>query len=210
MAIRMAVALLAVVACVAACTRIITRGEHGFLAIGDSKAEVLAKLRQSGVGHLELVPTNEEIVSDPDAKSLRRFAESPGIIVWSHAEPLPLRIEFPDGTVTSVWPAEITKLEDLRAQLPLGTPRSAVLLLVAEQPRDRRLTVAEHIPNHGPHSLAGLTPEAESYMLAHDHWRFDGLREACAFEPFYSRVSVSFEGDHLSKVEHWCFPFELP
>jgi hypothetical protein len=32
----------------------------------------------------------------------------------------------------------------------------------------------------------------------------------CAFDPFYSRVTLLFDGQRLERIEHFCLLYELP
>ncbi|MEZ4332416.1 MAG: hypothetical protein R3F35_11715 [Myxococcota bacterium] len=202
--------LLISLVCLPSCTRSIVRGERGILSIGDPKVRVLEKLRTAGVGSIELVPENEDSVLRPSADDLNRFAGSPGLTIWTQRDPLPLRIDFSGDKVQTAWPPGLTKLEDLRLRFVPGTLRSEVLQVVADLAQDRDLSMAERIPNNGPFALAALSPADESYLLAHDFWRFEGLEEACALEPFYSRVRLEFRHDVLRRVTHQCIPFEMP
>jgi len=58
-------------------------------------------------------------------------------------------------------------------------------------------------------AFANVEEERDALLNGEDTWSLDALDSLCPFEPFYSRVSLHFEGQRLHLIEHFCLAYEL-
>lgn len=190
------------------CTHVIAHGGLGPFLIGEDKQQVLETLRAEGIHNIALVSAYRDAfdVTDGDAEDLIRTSE--GILVRAGDLPDPLRIEFAGPTVVHVF-GGASELATLRAKLAAGQSRDAVITTLRSETRRFGLKIEAYVPQ-GETVALPLAPEARRRVLGENHWRFDAAPALCGFEAFYSQVELIFEGDRLVRLEHFCFPFELP
>jgi hypothetical protein len=195
------------------CTRVATEGQVGPFTIGSSKAEVLGVIEKSNVARLTLLPRVEESLTGFDRKALDVFSDAPGVNVWAHNEPLALEIEFTGNLVVlrnpslSHFPAELLRLA---AKLQPKTTRGQFFDLLASEPVASRLTVAGAVPSGQWVPIPFKDSASMQLALKQSKWRFDGLKAVCPFQSYYSTFKVIFVEDRLVRIEHFCFPYELP
>jgi hypothetical protein len=195
------------------CTHVATEGRVGPFAIGISKVEVLGLLEKSNVSTLTLLPKVEEPLRGFDRRALEVLSDAPGVNVWAHKEPLPLKLEFTGEHVALLNPSLKyfpVELQRLAARLQPKTTRSQFFDLLAAEPAESRLTVAAVVPRGDYVSLPFKDSASRQLSLAQSKWRFDGFKAICPFQPFYSTFKVVFADDRLVRIEHFCFPYELP
>jgi len=205
----------------------ISSGSYGPFSIGDSKAATLEKVeRITAIVAVEPVPPDDIYLVRPTLKSIHALDKSNGILVWLDEMPFPLRIEMSGNAVTNKWgtvqkclPSQTrlgmacSEINRLSPEIAIGFSRDDVYKTIIAF--DTKLS-----KQVGPF-VVGLQefrtgknksePEFRKLILANDAWQFDGLKQLSRYKnPFYSRVTLYFSGDRLSKIRHWSAPYEMP
>ena len=186
----------------------IARGALGPFRIGRDKQQLLDELPADGVQRITLVTAHRGSVSvtDPDAENV--IESSDGFLVRATDLPDPLRVEFTDGTVSRIA-GGAPELDPLRAALAPGHSRAEVLRALRAQSRRIALEVEAFVPD-GDSVALPPAPDVRMRVLNENRWRFDASPSLCGFDAFYSEVELIFEADRLVRLEHFCFPYELP
>jgi predicted small secreted protein len=190
------------------CTRVVAHGGIGPFSVGDAKRDALARLAGAGVAAIELRPAGAARVRGDDAQLERMLATAAGVMIYAGEDPDPLRVELEGDAITRAFGGS-PRLDALRAELRAGRSRAELFETLRGRGRRRSLSVRAYVPG-GSAVAVPVASDAEALVLAASVWRFDALASACPFPAFYSRVDLVFVAERLERIEHFCFPFELP
>lgn len=190
------------------CTHVIARGSLGPFRVGETKQEILDRLPGDGVRQIALLPAARGLVGALDPELDGVIASSDGILVRTGENPDPLRVEFAGGSVARIIGGAL-ELDPLRALLSPGRSRADVLTGLRKHARRYALTVEAFVPG-GEDIALPIGLEDRRRALTANRWRFDAWPSLCGFDAFYSRVEMIFKDDRLTRLEHFCFPYELP
>ncbi len=208
----------------AGCTKIVEKGTYGPFEIGESKIEALKQTKGLGV-HLEPVVAEDIHIKNPNMNDLIRLNSSDGILVWLGGQPWPLRIEFTNDRVSALWPKfdndayspkskqELDReLARLSSIIKVGSTRIDTYKTLLDFRTSYSLEVGNFIVGYQKfieaHRFEGS--DYDAMLMQNSAWQFTGLRDLVWFNPYYSEVTLYFDGNKLKKIRHWRFPFEVP
>ena len=208
-------------------TKEVSSGTYGPFSIGESKASALAKTeRIAKLRSITPVPCRELYLESPSQAALHQLDGDEGILVWLGHNPWPLRIELENNKISGTWGASspcrasqvkmnfaCEEVKRLSTALAPGMSRQETYNTIVTFQTPLSKQAGNFVVGLKEFSSSSQTTEQEyrSFLLSKGGWKFDGLKELSRFNnPFYSTVTLSFEGDRLARVKHWSAPYELP
>ena len=212
-------------------THTIVQGSHGLLSIGQSKSEVRAILEANGLWPIRPVIADAIDLYNPDVETLtEEFENEAGVMIWLGRSLTPLRLEFRSDRLLRTWPGygfvnSIQDIEErnreyrrLRSVLPPGTTRDEAFEIIASFDTHSDRTVSTFVTGAQRYYELGLNSampeEFEALGSSRVGWRFSGMKDAVWYSgflsPFYSTVTLHFNDDRLSRIDHYQGAFEIP